>query len=303
MKCGYCGVEFTPKVHNQGYCSKRCKRDQENARKREFRAELINAAGATTASKKLAPVKDGSYFMWPDTHYPYQDDRAVAVALNALAGGDYDEVVILGDFMDTEGVSRWPKAPTKAHGVRMQEEIDAAKEGLCQIRAAAPNAKIRFIGGNHEYRLERYLMERSPELWGLRDLEISQLLRMHEQNIEYTAYENTLVELAPGFLAMHGQCISGHSAGSAQKEVAKWHSSGVSGHTHRLGVYYQRTFEGYRAWMECGYLGSWSTPGCQPSANWQQGFGTVHVIDGFPHMEPHQIVGYKTRVNGVLYKA
>jgi predicted nucleic acid-binding Zn ribbon protein len=56
MTCGMCAEDFDPAVHNQRYCSTRCKRDAENEARRLRRAgiEWVDDAAALAAKPKAA---------------------------------------------------------------------------------------------------------------------------------------------------------------------------------------------------------------------------------------------------------
>lgn len=58
---------------------------------------------------------------------------------------------------------------------------------------------------------------------------------------------------------------------TARGELEKHDSSGISGHTHRGGVYYYKTPERYLAWFESFCLCDLN-PEYVQEPNWQQGF-------------------------------
>lgn len=301
MQCHFCFKSFEPQTHNAAYCSQRCKRSQENANKREKRAQGIQKAGMVPTTR-WTTSPDQRIFIVPDTHVGYHDERAWSLLLNAVAAYQPTKVVVLGDFLDCEGLSRFPSNPTSSHGIRLQQDVDVARELLGQLVDAAPTAEREFIEGNHELRISKWVMTHAPGLYGLQGLELERMLGLEDLGYGYTHYDDC-VELAPGMIAIHGKMISKHSAWSAQKEADRWQVSGVSGHTHRLGVFHQTTYDGYRFWLECGYMGRMDVPGAQATSNWQQGFGTVTIVDGNPWPNAHRIVDGKTIVEGKVIRA
>ena len=74
-----------------------------------------------------------------------------------------DEVVILGDYADIYALnSHGGKNPTLP--TTLIEEIEDVNVGLDQLDDLFPKAKKVFIQGNHEYRFERYIFDKCPQL-------------------------------------------------------------------------------------------------------------------------------------------
>lgn len=79
-----------------------------------------------------------------------------------------DEVVILGDYADFYSVSRHRKDPMVS--TLLLEEVESVKEGLDEIDRLFPLAKKVFLEGNHEFRLENYLVDQASALFGVTDI-------------------------------------------------------------------------------------------------------------------------------------
>lgn len=95
-----------------------------------------------------------------DLHVPYHDSEAVATML-AHADGNCDGVLILGDGPDAYQLSWWCRDPRRR---RFSEEISDWCRVLDALAELKPQ-RIVWKAGNHEYRLERYLMQKAPELF------------------------------------------------------------------------------------------------------------------------------------------
>jgi len=75
-------------------------------------------------------------------------------------------------------------------------------------------------------------------------------------------------------LCCHGSTVRKWSGYSAKAEHERYGKSGMSGHTHRRGVFEHRDYNGNHAWWELGMLGSiHSRYVVYP--DWQQGFAVV----------------------------
>lgn len=76
----------------------------------------------------------------------------------------------------------------------------------------------------------------------------------------------------------HGEVVRSGSGESAKAEYRKYGKSGMSGHTHRRGVYEHRDYNGFHAWWELGCLclirDDYTT-----FPDWQQGFAVVTWSD------------------------
>jgi len=103
----------------------------------------------------------------PDCHRPFHSRRGYALMLEAAQLLEVDEIVILGDYADFYSVSRYGKHPKVS--TLLSDEVDSVREGLDELDRLFPQAKKVFLEGNHEARLEIYLVEKAPGLFGVTD--------------------------------------------------------------------------------------------------------------------------------------
>lgn len=204
-----------------------------------------------------------SFVILSDIHYPYEDAKAVKAAVNFIKEKQPDVVVLNGDILDFYDLSRFNKSPDRVQC--LQKEINKAKKLFKDIREAIPLGEIYFIKGNHEARLEKYLMK-NPELYSLDALKLSNILDLKQYGI---AFIDKSLRLGP-LKIIHGDLVRKYSSYTAKGELEKHDCSGISGHTHRGGIHYQQTPERYLMWAE-----SFCLCGLQPEyidePNWQQG--------------------------------
>jgi hypothetical protein len=104
------------------------------------------------------------YFFLPDIHSPFEDKRYWALVLKVLADWKPYGIVILGDFMDCYTLSFHSKDPGRMAKTAFDEEVDDAKHKIWQLNQFGAKDK-RFVCGNHEYRLIRYIEEKAPYLY------------------------------------------------------------------------------------------------------------------------------------------
>lgn len=204
------------------------------------------------------------FIVLSDIHFPYHDDKALKAVYKFLEQHPVDTIILNGDILDFYDVSSFDKDPSRINS--LQKEIDMATKFFKKLRNLAPKARIIFVKGNHEDRLERYL-RKHPELYSLNALKLPNLLNLDNYVIEYSPKGFKLGSLK----IIHGDIVRKFSAYTARGELEKHDSSGISSHTHRGGAYYYRTPERYLAWFESFCLCDLN-PEYINEPNWQLGF-------------------------------
>ncbi len=187
---------------------------------------------------KVTPVgPERRVFIWPDTQIgfyrsiqtdeltPFHDLKAIDVALQMLRAGNFDEVVILGDFVDLASMSRWLQIAE--FQATTQRALQYAYCLLHKIRGiVGPDAKISYIAGNHERRLAEYTATNAkassglrsvetnmdlvdpvtfvPKAWSWPHMSIPEVLHLDTLNIQYTdEYPGGQVWLTPELVCVH----------------------------------------------------------------------------------------------------
>lgn len=201
-----------------------------------------------------------------DIHAPYQDPWCMKIVEEFSLWFKPQKVFILGDVWDFYQLSRFDKDPSRID--HLQDDIDAGKSEMERIRTANPKAEIIFFEGNHESRLRKWLWNH-PELASLHALSLPQLLGLNALKIKYVG------ALEPytyhGFVMEHGDIVRKHSSYTARGMMEKRGTSGVSGHSHRLGMHYLTNMGGDWVWVENGCLCD-RNPEWIKAPNWQNGF-------------------------------
>jgi UDP-2,3-diacylglucosamine pyrophosphatase LpxH len=250
--------------------------------------------------------------LWPDTHHHHHDRRAVEVLLQVIATVEPDEVCILGDFLDMKAPARWSRGKVDEFVADLLVEAEAACNTLAALRQAQGTRRIVFLPGNHDIRIQRYIDTVAPALKGVvrdyPDLLMFENFDVIHAGVAEGSLQADPYKVAPGTLAIHGELLSSTQQAAGQSAYKERHRLGrsiVQGHTHRLGLGWD-TQERDRFWMECGHLKDVQQAtylSYVGQANWQQGFGALH-IDGkavFPTI--HKITKGITFFDGKRYKA
>lgn len=234
-----------------------------------------------------------------DIHIPHQDKKAVAVSLKLIEDLQPSHIFLNGDIIDMYQCSRYSKNPSRA--LEIQEDLDELTNFFGQLREVAPKAKITYLEGNHENRIIRYLYDH-PEIAKLKSLQPKNLLGLEDFDIEWIPASKT--HLYHGTVITHGDVVRSSSGQSAKGQYDKYGTSGISGHTHRAGVYYHSDFSGDSFWVESGCLCELNPEYVTGKPNWQQALavGSYSKEIGKLKIELIQITNGKLVYSGKLHK-
>jgi len=215
----------------------------------------------------------------------------VAQAYNDKCG--LDEINIMGDYIDMYWVNLHPKLPDHftVKGT-FKDEIQIACHELSRLRSLFPKARIRYIEGNHEYRLPRYLTAKAPELFDI--VSIKELLQLDKHGIVYVPSGKTQIVpcLDTAYYLRHKPfSMSKHCA---RATLDKKMTSLGFGHTHRKQCATTTDALGKELYgRSLGWLGDRLAPvfSFMDCDEWSQGFEFVVSEKRVPH---HQYVDVRT---------
>lgn len=233
----------------------------------------------------------------PDTHVPYHDVKAWSLLLKVGKVLRPDRIVILGDFADFYAVSDHDKDPNRARG--LESEIKSCRERLDELDALGASKKY-YVSGNHEDRLERYLMRRAPELFNM--VKIPEILGLRERGWSYVPYKSD-VRIGKVYIT-HDTGVAG--ANAHQRALTDYQTNVIIGHTHRLGYAVVGNAKGEpHVGAMLGWLGDFDKVDYMHSIkarrDWAHGFGLGYMRpDGVVHIHPVPIVRNSVVVEGKL---
>lgn len=235
-----------------------------------------------------------------DLHVPEEDGYAWELACRCVEDIQPARVILLGDMVNFDPVSRWRNAPDVV-AAGLQPEIDRLHARLAELRSSvADDCRIVYIPGNHEQRLEGWLMDH-PGLHGLHALRLPALLELDRFSIEFA--EGGEVAILPSLLAKHGSRVRRASGASALAELQDefFAVSVIHGHTHRLGAVYATTRNGLVAGYENGCLCTLEPHYLQARPNWQRGFSVItHWRKEAFHVDQVPFLGEGRRMKAVV---
>lgn len=212
-----------------------------------------------------------------DIHLPYHDQMALSACFAEFKRRNVDGIYLNGDQMDFEKISKFGKIPD---GRYLKDEIEVGLAFLKALRRMFPNIPIFWKDGNHEFRLQRYINERCPELSNLYGMDTPSMMRLNEFNIQYIP-ENIVTKFGKLYIC-HGHELN---MGSGSVNVARQVRLrvGVSclvGHWHKSSHDQSRNLadESHAAWA-LGCL-CYLKPRYTGALNqWNQGAATVEILN------------------------
>lgn len=233
-----------------------------------------------------------------DTQHPYQDVVAMRLMERFLQDIELDYLIYAGDMNDFYQISKFDKNPKSADA--LQSDLDKTKVMLERHDNIFPNVKKKWLDGNHEIRLLKYLWSSSPALASLRCLTIPELFRLDDYGVDYLPYEQGLM-VNDIFLILHGDIASIHSGYTAKRMYEKHGGCGISGHCHRGGSFYKRDRFGTWGWWE-NFCLCHLNPDYVKNPNWVQGFSLVHFQGHRFWVEQIPIIDHSLMYGGRVYK-
>lgn len=187
------------------------------------------------------PTSIKNVAVWGDLHIPYHESDAVKAAIKLAKEDKVDAIFLNGDVMDFFGLSFHEKNPKNRP--RISEELESARQFLKGLRKHFPNIPIYWIDGNHEYRLERYLAVKAPELLDTSEFQIATLLRMAEYGITYLGFRTKCY--FGKLLVEHGDRLKGTGGvNPARSARLKYKRSVLVNHFHKLSVDSGKQYDG-----------------------------------------------------------
>ena len=125
------------------------------------------------------------YAVIGDIHGPWEDKRAVSLFIYICKQLGVETLVLNGDVFDFYNVnSHGPKDPEIQ--TTLEDEIQWGIDFFDMLQRELPNTKLVFLYGNHEDRLNRFIIKNCPAFTNM--LRLENMLRLDERGIEWYPY-------------------------------------------------------------------------------------------------------------------
>lgn len=241
-----------------------------------------------------------------DLHIPFHDSRAINLAISVFKDVGIDTLYINGDLVDFYAINfHGPKHPIV--GSHLEDEISQTRLWLKRFKDELPGVDIHYVFGNHEHRLERFMLAYAKALYGY--VSLDKLLELDRLKIKWTPYNQRVRVLGSDVFVQHSPPSYGKSGSmtSLEKDVDQTtiygctHREQKSTRTGKSGQIYYCYFN--------GWLGSTSlTPEhtevfsyAKGHDSWQQCFALVGVDKGQGFVEQVSVQNHKCVYGGYVF--
>jgi predicted phosphodiesterase len=236
-----------------------------------------------------------SLLIIPDIHVPVHHERAVDAMLEFATDVKPGMTVQLGDFYDVYGISSFLKHPKRMRekGGTLHEEAQAGRSIWLALLDASDD--VRFLPGNHEFRVEREIVCNNPALFEHPALDLRGMFEIPDA-VKVYPYDTKLK--VGNINISHGHKLRGSlNKYSAANVLANYPNEvNVYGHGHRIDgcerTVYNADRPRYYGAFQIGWLGDYTKAEYTVDPNWQLGFMYVEFWqddEGRTRFTPHQI--------------
>lgn len=243
-----------------------------------------------------------------DVHIPFHDSRALALVLDIFEDIGCDRLIINGDLLDFYGVNmHGPKSPLIENS--LEDELIAGREFISQLRHRFKKQHIVYLFGNHESRLNRFILQHCKAFWNI--LTVEKYLYLDDNNIEWHPYNhkyrlektNCYIQHSPPSYGVNGARTSllkkldqTYIYGCTHREQKAFVTAG-SGQVH--GAYFNGWLGSVNETKEHQEVFSY----IKGHSDWQQCFSIVTVENEKDfHINQYSIRNHKVVVDGSLYQ-
>lgn len=167
------------------------------------------------------------------------DPRAIDAAIGLLARLRPDRTILLGDNLDLPDFGKYRTNP--AFQQTTQAAVNYATETVARVRAVT-RGPVDWLAGNHEERLQNWLVDNARAAFGLRQggtpdgwpvLSVPHLCRLDDHDVTYhPGYPASDIWLTDNLKVIHGDRVKSRGS-TAHKYLDEQKVSVIYGHIHR----------------------------------------------------------------------
>lgn len=231
-----------------------------------------------------------------DLQVPFHDPNAIEVCFKYLLEQKIDSLFINGDLVDFYQLSDFQKDPRVR---KFDEEYESIIQMLGFIRATFKDIPIYYnLDANHEFRYERYMRSKAPELLGLNGkFNIEEILMLNTfniigiKNIDHVKFGKLPI--------IHGDTTfrRGSGVNPAKTLYDRVKQSAIASHVHQVQSYTTKNQfdeEVFTCWTT-GHLMHPNVEYCKHVDNYSQGFAILEKdTEGYYSVQNKRI--YKNKI-------
>jgi len=239
------------------------------------------------------PKVNNDILVLADVHIPFHDLKCIRVAIEDGRDKAVNTVILNGDILDFYDHSNFDHVPNKAGFLREREMFWTL---IDDINSMIPGAKIFYLEGNHEQRYYRYMLRKSPAIWGCDEFSMESVFNMRELGIEYISGRKYIK--AGNLNILHGHEFGEGSTSPvnpARTMYLKAKDNVLSAHQHQASEHIEPSIRGTQ--IMCYSMGClcYLHPEYRPLNKWVNGHALVNI-----HSDGSFLVKNKKIINGII---
>lgn len=204
-------------------------------------------------------LDDCNALVLSDLHIPFHHPAAIQAVVEHAKPRNPDLILLNGDVCDFFSLSRFDRNPTESN---LRREIELTRQFLGWLRQTFPKARIIYKLGNHDEWLDKYIIRKCVELYGLPQLTLKHLTTGPAEGLQEVGgieFVDDQRKLMAGRLNIwHGHEIGKATiappVNPARGLFTRTLECGIQGHLHKDSMHEETSATGKR-------IACWST-GC-----------------------------------------
>lgn len=243
---------------------------------------------------------------------PYHSEDVLSIALNIFEDNKFDTLIWAGDVLDcNEWSDKFIKRPEFVQTT--QPALNEAALWMARFISVNPEAEFIMLEGNHDNRIERYIINSLSEAYQLKPgdlpdsepvMSISNLLGLKRMGVNYQKEH-----IIGSTKFVHGDVVRKGGGLTAKATLENTITSVVFAHVHRRELVTEtkigernKRVEVFSMCPGCACHIDGRVPGAEYDDNWQNGIGVIEFYDD--ECVSHQIIKIENgrgAYNGVIY--
>ncbi len=293
------GVQIDKNLWQKAYCILKKQKVGRNKLKEllgvsektaEFLLNAYNNKSILSFNPDILEVKTKEIVAFlSDIHIPYEDKLNLDIAIEYIRDIKPTKIILGGDIVDFYKISKFINNPKQRN---VFEEINITKNFLYKIRNLFSDAEIIYLEGNHERRLETYIISNAKELYELLENILQEKLELEKLNIQYVKQPFAIGKL----WYMHGHEVNCKNSNAEYITNIVWkkvHNNFICGHWHRTQ---DKTWKNINGKYYGGYVTGCLCENLDYAIinNWNNGFAIIkYDTNGFYNVENKKIIDGK----------
>lgn len=212
------------------------------------------------------------YMILSDIHLPYHSVSALEAAFEYGYKKGIKNIILNGDCLDFYQLSRFEKNPDYR---RFSEELETWHEFISVVKKNF-TGQIVFKEGNHEERFGKFIAARAPEMYGVNDFTLPQLLKLDSYGVEWVSEKRPMYFGDLTVLHGHEYNFGVFSPVNVARGLfLRAKSSSICGHHHQTSQHQERDLRGNEVITYSVGCLSELNPSYAPLNKWNHGLAII----------------------------